>query len=70
MIVETSVSAGLSGDFYSNGAGKQVSAYFGFGLMNAENLVGKQYLLASRVPLPRYNQRHRKWRRNHRYSGP
>ncbi|KAH3857451.1 hypothetical protein DPMN_100058 [Dreissena polymorpha] len=39
LIVETSVSAGLSGNFYSNGAGKQVSAYLGFGLINAENMV-------------------------------
>ncbi|KAH3799262.1 hypothetical protein DPMN_152868 [Dreissena polymorpha] len=44
LIVETSVSAGLTGGFYSNGAGKQgihlhLSPYFGFGLMNAKNMV-------------------------------
>ncbi|XP_052787840.1 furin-like protease kpc-1 isoform X2 [Mya arenaria] len=40
MIAEHSSSAGLSnGGFYSNGAGKQVSPYFGFGLLKAEALI-------------------------------
>ncbi|XP_052270266.1 furin-like [Dreissena polymorpha] len=39
IIVETSVTDGLNIEFFSNGAGKKVNSYVGFGLMNAENMV-------------------------------
>lgn len=38
MIVEYSTTTGIQGDFYTNGASKQVSYSVGFGLMNAEAL--------------------------------
>ncbi|XP_052221797.1 furin-like protease kpc-1 isoform X21 [Dreissena polymorpha] len=39
MIAKTSVTDGLNDKFITNGSGKNVSSYFGFGLMNAENMV-------------------------------
>ncbi|KAH3889441.1 hypothetical protein DPMN_013495 [Dreissena polymorpha] len=39
LIVENAKDAGLNASFYTNGAGKKVSPYFGFGLMNAEAMV-------------------------------